>query len=301
MSFTVLTDTSSNLPTYLLNEKGVAVIPFSYFIGEKEYSCVDTEGFDGEKFYRAMRMGAKISTSQINIFNYTEFFERFLEKGEDILMINMSSGISGSHNCALVASRELLERYPNRRIRIVDALGASLGEGLLVLRALELRERGLSLDEVYDKIEEEKHSMCQIFTVDDLMYLKKTGRVNGSAAIVGNMLQVKPLLMGNPKGEIVSFSKVIGRKRALDSIAQTYNRLVKDPSSQMIGIAHADCPEDVEYLISRINKRKPPKEILTVMYEPVTGSHVGPGTLALFFMGDDNVREYCMSDIASIA
>ena len=290
MSFVILTDTSANLPTSLLTEKGVAVIPFSYLIGDKEYSCVDTEGFDGKKFYKAMRMGAQISTSQINIFHYTEFFEPYLKNGEDILMINMSSGISGSHNCAVKAADELKERYPQRKICLVDSVGASLGEGLFVLRALELRDRGYGLDETFSAIENEKQRMYQVFTVDDLMYLKKTGRVKGSAAIIGNMLQIKPLLKGNESGEIVAFNKVIGRKRALDSLAQQYNKLVKDPDKQTVGIAHADCEDDARYLIEQLNKRKPPKEILTVMYEPVTGSHVGPGTLALFFMGGDDVR-----------
>ena len=291
MSFTILTDTSANLPTSLLTKKGVAVIPFSYLIGEKVYSCVDTEGFDGTKFYKAMRMGAQISTSQINIFNYIEFFEPYLKNGEDILMINMSSGISGSYNCAVTAANELKERYPERDIRLVDAIGASLGEGLFVLRALELRDSGYSLEDTFNTIEREKRRMYQVFTVDDLMYLKKTGRVKGSAAIIGNMLQIKPLLKGNEQGEIVAFNKVIGRKRALDSLAQQYNRLVKDPDRQTVGIAHADCEDDALYLIEQLNKRKPPKDIMTVMYEPVTGSHVGPGTLALFFMGDDDVRE----------
>ena len=160
-----------------------------------------------------------------------------------------------------------------------------------MLRALELRDEGKSIDEVYNSLEEEKHRMYQVFTVDDLMYLKNTGRIKGSAAIVGNMLKVKPLLKGNENGEIVNFSKVIGRKRALDSLAQKYNQLVKDPERQVVGIAHADCKEDAEYLIEQINRRKPPKEIMLVMYEPVTGSHVGPGTLALFFEGADDVRE----------
>ena len=290
MSFVILTDTSANLPTSLLKQNDISVIPFSYFIKDKEYSCLDTDGFDGKKFYKAMRLGAKITTSQINVFNYVRFFEGFLEKGEDILMINMSSGISGSFHCAEMASKELRDRYPGREIRLVDALGASLGEGLLVLRAVEFKKRGYTLDKTFDKLEEEKRRMYQVFTVDDLMYLKNTGRVKGSAAIVGNMLQVKPLLKGNENGEIVNFSKVIGRKRALDSLVQKYNQLVKNNEMQTVGIAHADCEEDAQYLVEQLNRRKPPKEIITVMYEPVTGSHVGPGTLALFFMGGEEVR-----------
>ena len=291
MSYVILTDTSANLPTSILEENEIAVVPFRYYIKDKEYSCLDTEGFDGKKFYTAMRFGAKVQTSQINIFHYVRFFEPYLERGDDIRMVNMSSGISGSFHSAELAKKELMPRFPERKIRLVDALGASLGEGLLVLRALELKKRGETLESVYHTLMAERRRMCQIFTVDDLTYLRNTGRVKSSAAIVGNMLKVKPLLKGNENGEIVTAGKVIGRKRALDSLVQKYVSLVKNPEQQTIGIAHADCEEDAQYLAGQISSRIPPKEILTVMYEPVTGSHVGPGTLALFFMGGDDVRK----------
>ena len=290
MSFTILTDTSANLPTGLLKDNKISVVPFTYLINEKEFTCLDTEEFDGRKFYKAMRLGAEIKTSQINVFTYIQFFEPFLKRGEDILMICMSSGISGAYRSACLAKKELADRYPDSKICLVDTVSASLGEGLFALRAVELRRRGYTVEQAYEKIEAEKQRMYQVFTVDDLMYLKKTGRVTGSAAIIGNMLQIKPILKGNEKGEIVAFNKVIGRKKAIETLAHRYFSLVKNPEMQMIGIAHADCEDDANYLIELINKRKPPRDILTVMYEPVTGSHVGPGTLALFFMGGEDVR-----------
>jgi len=290
MSFVILTDTSANIPTTLLKERGIEVIPYYYSIGEKQYSCLDTEGFDGEKFYKAMRLGADIKTSAINFQSYVEFFGRFLKEGRDILFVSMSSGISSSYHCSEIATKELKEQYPDREICLCDTLGASLGEGIFALKAADYRDAGMSLKEVHKRLEQEKASMYQVFTVDDLMYLKKTGRLTGSAAIFGNMLQVKPILKGNENGEIVNFAKVIGRKKAIDMLAQRYHMLVQNPEEQTVGIAHADCAEEAEYLATLLNKKKPPKEILTVMYEPVTGSHVGPGTLALFFMGDDKVR-----------
>ena len=290
MSFTILTDTSANLPAALLREHDVAVIPYSYSIGDKPFSCLDTEGFDGKRFYKAMRLGADIKTSAINPQSFVDFFERFLIKGEHILFISMSSGISSSFHCAEMAAAELGSRYPDQRVMLVDTLGASLGEGLLVLRAAEYRARGYTIQKVHRMLEKEKKCMYQVFTVDDLMYLKRTGRLTGSAAVIGNMLQVKPILKGNENGEIVNFAKVIGRKRAIDALAQRYHMLVQDPDRQVVGIAHADCEEDAAYLAELLEKKKPPKEILTVLYEPVTGSHVGPGTLALFFMGDSRVR-----------
>ena len=290
MTFTILTDTSANLPTSLLKERDIQVIPYHYLIGDKPYSCLDTEGFDGKKFYKAMRLGADIKTSAINFQSYVDFFERFLSAGSDILFVSMSSGISSSFSCSEVAKNELSQKYPDRKILLVDTLGASLGEGLFALKAADYRDAGMTIEQVHQKLEEEKACMYQVFTVDDLMYLKKTGRLTGSAAVIGNMLQVKPILKGNENGEIINFSKVIGRKKAIDALAQRYNMLAKDPEQQTVGIAHADCEEDAAYLIELLNKKKPPKEILNVVYEPVTGSHVGPGTLALFFMGDGKVR-----------
>ena len=290
MSFKILTDTSANLPTALLKEREIYVIPYHYSIGDKQYSCLDTEGFDGKKFYKAMRFGADIKTSAINFQSYIEFFGRFLEQGDDILFVSMSSGISSSFSCSEMAKKELLEKYPDREILLVDTISASLGEGLFALKAADYRDAGFSIQKTYRMLEKEKMNMYQVFTVDDLMYLKKTGRLTGSAAIIGNMLQVKPILKGNENGEIVNFSKVIGRKKAVDMLAQRYHMLVKNPEQQIVGIAHADCEEDARYLAELLNKKKPPREILTVVYEPVTGSHVGPGTLALFFMGDSSVR-----------
>ena len=290
MSFVIITDTSANLPTAMLKERDVHVIPYCYSIGDKQFSCLDTEGFDGEKFYKAMRLGADIKTSAINFQTYIDFFTPFLEKGEDILFVSMSSGISSSYHCSEVAAKELHEKYPDRKILLLDTIGASLGEGLFVIRAADMRDDGMDIEKIHSTLDKEKESMYQVFTVDDLMYLRRTGRLTGSAAVIGNMLQVKPILKGNENGEIVNFSKVIGRKKAVEMLAQRYNMLVQEPENQIVGIAHADCAEDAEYLAELLNKKKPPKEILTVVYEPVTGSHVGPGTLALFFMGDSSVR-----------
>ena len=288
--YRIITDTSSNLPTDFAMKNNIAVIPFSYYINGREYSCVDSNGFDGKKFYKAMRLGASITTSQINPQSYSDFFEPILQNGEDILFISMSSGISGSFRSAQLAKDELAQKYPERKICLIDTLGASLGEGLFVLKALELQQSNASLTAAHRKLERLVKKMYQVFTVDDLSYLKKTGRLTGSAAVIGNMLQIKPLLKGNEDGQIVNFSKAIGRKRSIEMMAQKYNMLAENPEEQTVGIAHADCQGDVEYLISLLNKKKPPRDILTVMYEPVTGSHVGPGTLALFFFGDESVR-----------
>ncbi|MBR4657600.1 MAG: DegV family protein [Oscillospiraceae bacterium] len=288
--FQVITDTSANLPSELLRINDITCIPFPYFVNGARHTCLDTEGFDGETFYGAMREGAEITTSQINPQNYIEVMKPILQKGLDILFVGMSSGISGSYHCAEIAAEELGADFPDRRIRLVDTLGASLGEGLLVLRAVKDKLAGMSLDSVYEKLMDLRHRLCNIFTVDDLKYLRKGGRLSNLSFIVGTLLQIKPLLKGNEEGKIVAFAKLRGRKKALEELAKRYDEYVVDAEDQTIGIAHADCPQDAEYLASLLRRNHPPKDILTVGYEPVTGSHVGPGTLALFFEARSGCR-----------
>ena len=288
--FTIVTDTSANLDRRWLEAHNVLAIPFHYFVKGQDCTCLDTESFDGASFYNAMRAGEKVTTSQITPQAYHDMMRPVLERGEDILYISMSSGISGSYSQAEFSAQELREEYPERKIYTVDTLSASLGEGLLVVQAVECRDRGDSLADTYELLMRIRHPMCQVFTVDDLKYLRNTGRLSNVAAIVGMVLNIKPLLKGNTEGKIVSFAKIRGRRRALMGIAEQYDKLVCNAEQQTIGIAHADCQEDVDYLISLLKANHPPKDIMTVMYEPVTGSHVGPGTVALFFFGDERFR-----------
>ena len=290
MSFTIVTDTSANLPTPLLKKHGITAIPFTYIVNGREMNCLDTEAFNGSAYYGAMRNGINVSTSQINPQAYIDCIEPLLAAGEEVLFVGMSSGISGSYQSAQLAMSQLKESYPNCQFRLVDTLGASLGEGILVIKAVEYRAAGLSLDECSRRLLRLRHSMCQIFMVDDLMFLKKTGRLSGTAALVGTVLQIKPLLKGNEKGQIVTYAKARGRRKAIESLAKHYDELVVDAGSQIVGIAHADCEKDADLLATLLMRNHPPKQILTVMYEPVTGSHVGPGTLALFFLGGEDVR-----------
>ena len=290
MSYSIVTDTSANLPTPILEAANVPVIPFHYTYNGAEHACLDTEAFDGKLYYDAIRGGTSVSTSQINPQAYIDCFEPLLDAGQDILFIGMSSGISGSFQSAMMAMAQLRDSYPDREFRMVDTLGASLGEGILVLKAVEWRDAGMALDEVAKRLLALRHRMCQIFMVDDLMFLKKTGRVSGAAALVGTMLQIKPLLKGNERGEIVTYAKARGRRKAIEALARRYDEQVVDAGSQIVGIAHADCEKDAEFLAGLLRRSHPPKEIMTVMYEPVTGSHVGPGTIALFFLADETTR-----------
>ncbi len=290
MSYRIFTDTSANLPTDLTEAKGITVVPFSYCLNGEEFMCTDTRSFDGAGFYGAIRKHASVSTSQINPFRYEEYMEPVLQAGSDILYIGMSSGISGSFASASVAIEQLRAKYPERDIRAVDTLSASLGEGIVVLKAVEYLESGMDIDEAEKRLNELSRKVCQIFIVDDLMHLRRTGRLSNAVALAGAVLQIKPMLKGNEKGQIVCIKKERGRRRAIESLVKVYENYIKNADEQIVGISHADCAEDAEYLASRLREVAAPKEILTVCYEPVTGSHVGPDTLALFFVGRDGFR-----------
>lgn len=290
MRFVAVTDTSGNLPNQEVRKADLKVIAFPYFINGKEYTCLDSDSFCGDAFYAQIKDGMKVTTSQISPQQYADFFEPYLKEGQDVVFVCMSSGISGSCNSARIGAQMLLEQYPERRIEVVDTLGASLGEGLIALEAARLRDQGLDAETAATQLRNLAQRMFNVFTVDDLMHLRRGGRLSNVAAIVGMVLNIKPLLKGNEEGKIVSFAKVRGRKKSIEELAARYDKLAVDPEKQTVGIAQAGCREDAELLASLLRRNRPPKEILTVEYEPVTGCHVGPGALALFFVSHDQVR-----------
>lgn len=282
----LFTDTSANLPVEIIDEYGIEVVPFSYTIDGVEY--IPEREFDGKTFYAAMHAGSEVKTSMVNAGTFIERFKTALDAGKDVLYIGMSGGISGTANAALMAKQELDEEYPDRKIVVIDTLAASLGEGLFVIKAAEQLKDGAALDTIEEDIRAQVPSMCQSFTVDDLKYLKKTGRVSGAAAIIGNVLGIHPILVGDYEGKIVVKSKVRGMKRTLAALAERYAELVLN-KAETIGIAHADNEEGKEYLVQRLRDKGLTGKCLSVCYEPVTGSHVGPGTVALFFFGTDRM------------
>ena len=282
----LFTDTSANLPLALLRKYDIAVLPFSYTVnGEAEDYSEETD-FDGRSFYNAMRGGAEVKTSMINPAIAASFFERALEQGDDVLYIGMSGGISGTAQAAALAAVELMDKYPHARIMTIDTYAASLGEGLLVLEAAELLRAGKSYEEVSDYVLARRPHMCQFFTVDDLNYLKRGGRISGAAALVGTVLGIKPILRGDETGHIVPCGKVRGNKKAYAELAEYFDKRALDKAGR-IGIAHADNQEGTDHLLGLLREKGFTGECLEVYYEPVTGSHVGPGTVALFFYGTE--------------
>ncbi len=290
MSFVIVTDTSANLPTPETQKYGIEVIPLSYTIDGESHECLDTEVFPYKSYYEDMKAGTVIKTSQINPQKYMDHIEPILKEGNDILFVGMSSGISGSYGSMTIAREQLLEEYPERKIRLVDSMGASLGEGLLVLEANRCKEQGMSLDDTAEKLLHLRKNMYQIFTVDDLMHLRKGGRLSNAAAFVGALLHIKPLLKGNEEGKIVSFEKVRGRKAVVSQMARRYEQLAVEPENQIVGISHCNCLEDAQRLAELLKQNRAPREIKIVNHEPVTGSYLGSGALALYFLGDEDVR-----------
>lgn len=290
MAYIIYTDTSTNLPVRMTEPFGVKVIPFSYIIDDVPYSCMDIEAFDGHGYYDSIRNGKKINTSQITPQLYIDNMEDDLKAGYDIIFISMSSGISGSYNSAEAAAKMLKEDYPESKILTVDTRCASLAEGIVVRRAIELKAQGMEIEELQKELLDLSERVYQVFTVDDLMHLMRTGRVSNVTAVVGTLLNIKPLLKGNELGQIVQLGKVRGRAKSLQGVADKYAELVCNPEEQTVYIAHTDCYDDAKKLADLLNEKRPPKEIEIVMYEPVTGAHVGPGAVALFFVASKGDR-----------
>ena len=212
-----------------------------------------------------------------------------LEAGQDVLFICLSSGVSGAYSSSLLAARELMEKYPGRKVVTIDSRGASMGEGLLAYYAVEDRAGGMTIDETAAHLLETVPKMNQLFTVDDLKYLKRSGRISGATAAIGSVLNIKPLLTGNKEGKIVSFAKVRSRKKSVRELACLYAERVVDAGNQIIAISHADCKDEAEALRELVCAEKPPKQVVMVCHEPATGSHVGPGMLAVYFLGNERI------------
>ena len=280
--FHIFTDLGANIPQELVEKYQLGIIPIQYIVNGEPLDV--SAGFDGPAFYDAMRAGAETATAMPSLGCFFDMFEEVLEKGEDLIYIGISSGISGTVGAGQSVAEELKAKYPDRKIAVVDTRAASLGEGLIVLHAARLREEGADFDRVVSEAQDKCDHMYQVFTVEDLDYLRRGGRLSTAVAKVGNMLHVKPILWGNEHGQIVLQHMIVGRKRALDTLAAKYKEHCAD-MSQPVGLAHCDSPADTALVIEKLRKAGCTGEVLDVCYEPVTGSHVGPGTVALFFYG----------------
>jgi len=286
MSFAIFVDGSSNLPGRLLRELTIEILPCSYTMnGQPSTYDGSLDSFDAHEYYDMLRQGGRVQTSLLNTQLFLDSFRPVLERGEDVLYFSMSSGISGTCHAARIAAEELLEEFPERTVRVVDSLGSGFGTGLMACKAADLRAAGKSAAETADIMDADAQNTLQFFTVDDLNFLKRTGRVSGATAMIGTVLNIKPVLWGDPNGHITARGKYRGRKKAMAAIVEEYRSRIEDAENQRVAISHGDCLEEAQALADMICAVAKPRELIIAPHEPFTGAHVGPGMLALFFHG----------------
>jgi len=288
MSFKVLTDASCNLSVEMLDELGVIYRSLTLVMdGQEVNNYLKDDKFSFKGFYDKLRNKENIKTSLLNAEEFKAMFEEVLTAGDDILAILISSGISGTYQAAKIAAEDLAEKYPQRKIIVVDSLAASIGHGLLVYYAAKMQQDGKSLEETSNFIEENKLKLVHKFTVDDLFFLKRGGRLSGGVAIIGTILKIKPVLHVDNDGKLVSQSKVNGRKKSINALFESMKDNVIDPENQVMAICHGDCIEDAEYLAEKVKKEYGVKEVIINYCDPVIAAHAGPGVLALFYLGKE--------------
>lgn len=283
--YVIITDSSSDLCKEILCDPDLAMIQLDVLVeGEEPKANCD---IDTKEFYNKLRDKKSATTSAVNIDAFLAVFEPYLNDGTDVLYLGFSSGLSGTYNAGLVAAKELAEKYPERKIYAVDTLAASLGQGLLVDYAVKLKNDGADIETVRDFVEENKLKLCHWFTVDDLFFLKRGGRVSAATAVVGSMLSIKPVLHVDDMGRLINVGKARGRKAAIDALFDKMKETAIEPENQTVFISHGDAIEDAEYLAGRIREELGVKEIKIGYVGPVIGAHAGPGVLALFFIGSE--------------
>ncbi len=284
MSYKIITDTCCDFPAQMYQQLDLGVVSLSVrFEGEERMSYDDLWL---KKFYDGLRAGETATTAAVNPDSWTQVMEPVLAQGEDILVLAFSSGLSTTYQSAVIAADELQEKYPQRKIRVVDTLAASMGQGLLVYYACQQRDQGMSLDALTEWCLENRDHLCHWFTVDDLMYLKRGGRVSAATALVGTMLQIKPVLHVDDEGHLINVSKARGRRASIEALAKKLADTGIPGANEIAFISHGDCPEDAAYLEQLLKEKCGVKEVVTSYVGAVIGSHSGPGTLALFFMGE---------------
>ncbi len=292
--FQILVDSAANLPAEIAKKYDIKVISFINLVNGKELTCyepdltMEEERQKGKEYYDAIRKGADVKTGLISSGRFEEFFLNALQNGYDVLYFSLSKNISGNYNSARIAAESAMEQAgTGKKIRMIDSLNASLAQGILAIYASEMRAEGKDIDEVADTLESYPLKMNGVFTVGDLKYLSRTGRVHGVTAFVGDVLNIKPILRGNSDGYIVQFKKCRGRKAALRELANLVINNIEDSKNQIVGIAHADAYEDSQAVMDMIQSKIKVRDFINTSYDYCTGSHVGPDTIALFFMAKD--------------
>ena len=288
MDFEIVTDSSSNLVEEMIDDFGLHVLPLTFMVDGEEYqSYLKGQHTDLKQFYTMMREGKVITTSLPNLAESEALMRGLLEQGRDILYLGFSSGLSGTFEATELLMRDLAAEFPERTLCAMDTLAASGGEGLLVWHAVQRARAGASIGEVRDWVEENKLHLAHWFTVDDLMFLFRGGRVSKTAAWAGTMLNIKPVMHVDDEGHLIPLEKVRGRKKSLNALVDHMEKSAVQPiDQQMVFITHGDCLEEAEYVAEQVKERFGVKEVVINYVDPVIGAHSGPGTMALFFLAD---------------
>ena len=282
--YRIITDSGCDIEIKTLDEWGVECVDLSYRWEGKDALYTNRSADFGE-FYGAMRKGEVARTSAVNPEDFKEVFVKALEEGTDILYLGFSSGLSTTVSSGSLAAKELKEKYPERTIKVIDSLCASAGQGLFVYESVRLRDKGASLDENYGEMLKLVPELDHWFTVDDLVYLKRGGRINAASAFVATVLNIKPVLHVDDEGHLINVNKVRGRRSSIRALADKYSELALDPDNGVYFISHGDCIDDARALEEMIEKKHGHKAAIITYVGAVIGAHSGPGTLALFFLG----------------
>ena len=284
--YVIMTDSSCDLSQELADQLGLEVLPLEVMADGKNYrNWLDGREIGFKEFYKLAREGKELKTSAVNTAAFEEKMEKLLEEGKDILYIGFSTGLSTTYNSGEAAARELREKYLDRKIYTVDTLAASLGQGMIIYYAAKKKEAGATIEEVRDFVENEKLHMCHWFTVDDLNYLKRGGRISAATAAVGTMLSIKPVMHMDNEGHLVAVGKARGRKAALCQLLDTMGELGEGLEGQTTFICHSDCMDDAQYVASQMKERFGVAQVNINWIGPVIGAHTGPGTIGIFFWG----------------
>ena len=282
--YVIFTDSSCDIEPALLEQWEVPFVSLTVKFDEDQESFANFE-MPFEKFYDRMRKGSVARTSAVNMESFKEAFRPWLEAGKDLLYVGFFSGLSTTVNSGAMAARELMEEFPGRKILVEDSFAASAGFGLLLYLTVQEKRRGASLEEAAKFVEDQRFHLCHWFTVDDLVYLKRGGRVSAAKAFAAGLLNIKPVLHMDDPGHLINMFKVRGRRASIKALADKYGELALNPGRDTVFISHGDCIEDAKLLETMLAQRFGAKVQLITYVGPVIGSHSGPGTLALFFLG----------------
>lgn len=284
--YIIFTDSACDIKPEILEKWGVPFcsLTFRFDGDEKEYSNFD---MSAEEFYDRMKKGGIAKTAAVNVAVFEEAFEKALKDGKDVLYIGFSTGLSTTYNSGRIAAEQLRERYPERKILTVDTLSASAGFGLLLYLTVKKKEEGATIEEAAAFAEGIRKNLCHWFTVDDLMYLKRGGRISPTVAFVGNVLGIKPVLHMDNEGHLINITKVRGRKTSVEALAHKYDELALNTKEGTLFISHGACLDDAKYLASIIKEKHGVDVEIITDVGPVIGAHTGPGVLAFFFVGKE--------------